>query len=234
MTDIEKEFHYDVRSKKQLAASSRHKKNGSRSKKCTLTTDMLTNKQLRERNGDTIVYNLTKPMKWSDFKRLPDHAQEEYLSFLCDTFGTTATDIAKMFGVIASTVLKHIASKNLDIQFQRGHRMSRSKKENWDRFLMPESVDMRPPVVSEPVVCEATSAPAEAVDDDVKSSTKSDVPNLVLKSDEIHMSEITLRFDGIIDVNNIANTLRAVLGSQSHGKLFIGYRRDGFAEGGVA
>ena len=229
MTDIEKEFFDDVRGKKQMANSSRHRKNGSRSKKCTLTTDRLTNKQIRERHGETIVYNLKKPMKWSDFKRLPDHAQEEYLMFLRDDFGTTATDIAKMFGVIASTVLKHIDAKNLDIQFQRGHRMSRMQKESWGKFLSPETA-------SEPAVCEAPApAPEEYVIDVVEPEAADDISHLVVQQDDTtKMSEITLRFDGIIDVNSIANTLRAVLGSQSRGCLFIGYRQSCLVEGGAA
>ena len=227
MTIVEKEFYRDVQSKKVLAASSRRKKNGSRSKKCTLPSDNLTNKQLRERNGDTIVYNLTKPMWWTDFKRLPKHAQEEYLSFLCNNFSVTATDVAKMFGVVASTVLKYIESQNLSIHFRRGQRMTRVQKEKWNRFLMPE------PILEQDVSEVTVTEPEELVQESEMAGTangEGEIPAVALKPCDMKMSEITIRFDGIIDVAGIANTLKVILGDKSNGCLLISYTRAGLNE----
>ena len=97
-------FYRDIKNKKRLVFSARHKKTGSKSKMCSLPSDNLTQKQIRERHGKTIVYNLSKPMDWETFKNIPDHAQEEYLLYLQHQFGATATDISKMLGITAGTL----------------------------------------------------------------------------------------------------------------------------------
>lgn len=89
------EFDYDVYLKKRIARGYRNKKNGSKSKRCSLTSDGITQKQWRERNGEIMSYNLSEPMSWETFKTMPIDLQTEYIKGLRDKYGTTATDLAK-------------------------------------------------------------------------------------------------------------------------------------------
>lgn len=218
-TNFEQQFYAEVKDKKRSVFSARHKKNGSKSKKCTLPSDRLTEKQIRERHGRTIVYNLNKPMDWITFKNLPVHAQKEYLSQLKQAFGVTATDIAKMFGVTASTVLRYTETQSFNIDFSRGHRMSGEKKSLWDEFLSDVSskkddVEPAAEVVDEaPVLC----TPVEEKVLDIQ-PPKNQASNM-------SMSKISLEFNGVIDVNGLVNTLKAVLGSNIEGVLCISYNQ---------
>ena len=88
------DFDYDVMIKKRVANSARNRKRGSKSKKCPMSTDHMTRKQWLERCGETVTYNLSKPMEWQDFCNLPIHIQKEYLLNLIKLYSTTASDLA--------------------------------------------------------------------------------------------------------------------------------------------
>ena len=121
------DFEFDCMKKKQLAGQAKYRKRGSKSKKCSLPSDGMTNKQWKERCGPVISYNPNKPMAWEDFKKLPTHIQAEYITNLQHKFGVTAVDLGKMFGVQPLTVRKHADANNLGVEFPRGHAMSAAK-----------------------------------------------------------------------------------------------------------
>jgi hypothetical protein len=221
-------FEYEVFQKRRSVSSSRHKKNGSKSKKCTLPSDRLTEKQIKERHGATIVYNLTKPMTWEEFKKLPAHAQEEYIIWLNLNFGATASDIARMFGVASRTVANYASTKNINVNFSRGHRMDKSKKADWENFIHPE--DTMEQVEEVPVVIDAmpmAEAEAEPASETVEVSP---VPAKKRRTSNINMSEVKLKFDGTIDINALTNTIRAVLGDNIEGQMLIHYQSSSYAE----
>lgn len=70
------DFTYDCWQKKQLAQQARHRKRGSKSRKCSLPSDNLTKKQWKERNGKTLSINLNQPNKRSCSK-VPGRALHE-------------------------------------------------------------------------------------------------------------------------------------------------------------
>ena len=134
MTD----FDYDCMQKKRIANSARRQKKGSKSKKCTLPSDRLTHKQWKERCGAVMSYNFGSPMKWEDFKQMPERIQAGYITNLQEKYSATATDLAKMFGVKPLTVTRHVGSKNLAVTFRRGKSMTASQKEKWSKFVNEE------------------------------------------------------------------------------------------------
>lgn len=81
------DFTYDCWQKKQLAQQARHRKRGSKSRKCSLPSDSLTKKQWKERNGKTLSINLNRPTSWEIFKEVSKPTQEEYLNHLLAVYG---------------------------------------------------------------------------------------------------------------------------------------------------
>ena len=93
------DFEYDCLQRKRLASQAKYRKRGSKSKKCTLPSDRLTNKQWKERCGPVVSFNFNKPIEWDRFKKLPVAVQSEYITNLQKRFGATAVDLGNMFGV---------------------------------------------------------------------------------------------------------------------------------------
>ena len=200
------DFEFDCMKKKQLAGQAKYRKRGSKSKKCSLPSDGMTNKQWKERCGPVITYNPNKPMVWEDFKKLPAHIQTEYITNLQHKFGVTAVDLSKMFGVQPLTVRKHADANNLGVEFPRGHAMSAAKKAEWDKFVCPEQDE--PAFLDDeceewPVEEPVNEMPAPAQPEAMK------------------MKNFSLRFSGNIDVNMIANSLKWILGESPNGELEI-------------
>lgn len=201
------DFEFDCMKKKQLAGQAKYRKRGSKSKKCSLPSDGMTNKQWKERCGPVITYNPNKPMVWEDFKKLPDHIQTEYITNLQLKFGVTAVDLGKMFGVQPLTVRKHADANNLGVEFPRGHAMSAAKKAEWDKFVCPEQD-------------ESTFLDDEECEECPVEEPVSDMP-APAQPKAMKMENFSLRFSGNIDVNMIANSLKWILGESPNGELEI-------------
>ena len=201
------DFEFDCMKKKQLAGQAKYRKRGSKSKKCSLPSDGMTNKQWKERCGPVISYNPNKPMVWEDFKKLPTHIQAEYITNLQHKFGVTAVDLSKMFGVQPLTVRKHADANNLGVEFPRGRAMSAAKKAEWDKFVCPEQ--------DEPAFLDDEECEEWPVEEPVGDTPEPAQP------EAMKMKNFSLRFSGNIDVNMIANSLKWILGESPNGELEI-------------
>lgn len=201
------DFEFDCMKKKQLAGQAKYRKRGSKSKKCSLPSDGMTQKQWKEKCGPVISYNPNKPMIWDDFKKLPTHIQAEYITNLQQKFGVTAVDLGKMFGVQALTVRKHADANNLGVEFPRGHALSAAKKAEWEKFVCPGQEESQ-----------AFVEPDEGDDWPVEEPADNPAP---AQTEAMKMKNFSLRFSGNIDVNMIANSLKWILGESSNGELEI-------------
>lgn len=215
MTD----FEYDCLQKKRLAGQAKYRKRGSKSKKCSLPSDRLTNKQWKDKCGPVITYSLNKPMTWDDFKKMPVDIQAQYITNLQQNYGVTAVDLGDMFGVRALTVRKHAESNNLGVEFPRGHAMNASRKEAWASFIKEEHNDE-----------EVTAAPVSNMENQevtVFSPDNADHIDTVpaelapIQPKAMNMKRFTLQFSGAIDVNMIANSMKLILGDKAEGELEI-------------
>lgn len=197
------DFDYEIYLRKQLARQSKYRKRGSKSKKCSLPSDHLTTRELKERNGVVLTYNLTKPMTWKEFCSLPNDVQETYIKGLQDEFHATAVLITKMFGISVSTLSRHIELNTLDIRFARGRKQTKEQEARWEDFLqgnLAEKTEDLPDF--------------EVVDEDVQNESQR-------PSNSGFMKSFTLSFSGKIDVEAIANSLRMILGDSSSGSVEI-------------
>ena len=132
------DFTYDCWQKKQLAQQARHRKRGSKSRKCFLPSDNLTKKQWKERNGKTLSINLNQPTSWEVFKEVSKPTQEEYLNHLLTVYGANATSLAAMFHVQPLTIRRFIQTNGLAVKFPVGHSMNAGQREAWGQFLKGE------------------------------------------------------------------------------------------------
>lgn len=135
------DFEYDCWQRKRIAQQAKYRKCGSKSKKCSMSTDHMTQKQWKERNGKVVTVNLNQPITWDDFKALTASMQEEYLKHMMENYGANATSFAAMFGVQPLTIRRHIQMNKLNIKFPVGHSMSTAQKDAWDELLHGKTSD---------------------------------------------------------------------------------------------
>ena len=100
MTDEKYVFVSDVIDKKQTARSARsrrtHTGKGGRAK---LPSDYMTKKELEAMNGECKTYRLNSPMKWFEFKAMPDDIKISYIKLIREKYGATDSAIADMLGI---------------------------------------------------------------------------------------------------------------------------------------
>lgn len=193
------EFDYDVYLKKRIARGYHNKKNGSKSKRCSLTSDGMTQKQWKERNGAIMSYDLSAPMSWNEFKAMPLDLQREYIGSLRSKYNTTATDLAGFFECVPSTITKYCKSA-LGITFEPGKRMTREQKEAFREFTgsmedVPEFCTDENCIARD--VFEPISEPMAAPES---------------RASDFNMREISMSFMGNFDADMIRNSLALTIG----------------------
>lgn len=88
------DFEWDVLQKKRIANSARRMKRGSKSRKCSLPSDHMTQAEWKRRNGKVSTYNLNQPMTWVEFKQMPLDLQQQYLDGLQQKFNVPLPKIS--------------------------------------------------------------------------------------------------------------------------------------------
>jgi hypothetical protein len=130
------DFDYDVLQKKRIARGAIHMKGGSKSKKCTLPSDHLTQAQWKRRNGPVNTYSLNQPMDWETFKSLPIDIQQSYVDILQRRFNVTAATISKeLFGNTAPVLRLHMDKHGIKYTAMKGRGMTADEREIWERWL---------------------------------------------------------------------------------------------------
>ena len=129
MDDAEFMFKQTSAERKRTGRGAMAKKNGSKSKKCGLPSDHLSEAEKKKLNGSVEVYNLGKPMTWEQFRKMSHDLQSEYIRKLAG-MGAGRNDIADMFRV------KPFTYSNYMTEHHRGEKfISTSKNRNNDEFV---------------------------------------------------------------------------------------------------
>lgn len=207
MTD----FDYDCYLKKSIAHSAMKRKCGSKSKKCGLPSDRISQKQWNERCGEIVSYQLGLPVTWKEFCRFPKDIKEEYLNNLINKYSANARNMADMFDVSVATVFRIVKKENLNVKFQKGRHPTGSEAEQFEKFLSGLNV-----------VDDDTCQVEEAVVQEPE--TGADIPDIDEMESSTHQTRLdafTMSFSGRVDVNMIANSLRYVLGQCNSAKILI-------------
>ncbi len=157
MTDAAYTYYQTEKERRASRTGAFHKKNGSRSKKCTLPSDRLTAKQRKELNGKVETYNLGKPMSWIEFLQMPHYLQETYLNNLIEQYGARRKDVLMTFDVSQSTFGKFLREKFPDKHFWDNKPSSHKPSQKWLDFMgwtdedLPQEDDNVQPEPSESV-----------------------------------------------------------------------------------
>lgn len=205
------DFEYDSYIKKRIARGAINRKSGSKSRKCSLPSDRMTQKQWKERNGKIMSYNLSQPMLWEEFKSMPKDLQIEYLTTLRDTYGVTATDLSKLFGCVPSTVTKYCKAV-LNTTFDPGKRMTREQRKAFCEFtgeITAENDD------TGAIVEEETPAPDRELltSQGCSSDAPTKLTSLLDTQSSFNMKEISMSFSGGFNADALRNSLLLSIGT---------------------
>lgn len=134
MTNEEYIFQQTSRERKRIGAGAYARKNGSRTRKCTLPSDNMTTGQIKKRNGEIMEYKLNQPMKWKEFKSMPEDLQKEYIKKLASEKKARSVDIAEMLGVHKNYFSKHARTLfQGETPFTGTHQVNQSQE--WRDFI---------------------------------------------------------------------------------------------------
>lgn len=150
MTDEKYTFVEDCREKKRIARGAFNKRtHAGKGGRVRFPSDYKTKRELKAMNGEVHSYKLNKPMKWAEFKGLPEDLKVTYITNLRKSFGVPDVRIADMFGVSGPTVTA--LCKRLDISLGQGTRSRRWNKEAFEVWCNGESqsVDALQPSISD-------------------------------------------------------------------------------------
>lgn len=121
-------FYADLKDKKSTARSAFKKRSHcGKGGAVRLPSDNLTKKELNALNGECKTYRLNSPMKWAEFKSMPDELQLSYLTALRNKYNVSDAQLAKMFGVAQATASVYLRKKC----FNRSGKFS--GREEWDK-----------------------------------------------------------------------------------------------------
>lgn len=114
MTDLQYVYQSDIREKKSTGLGIFHKKNGSKSKKCTLPSDYLTRKEKMAMSGECKTYDMRKFYTYEEFKQFPDDIQLQYLNSLINRYDVTIAAIAdELFHITQTGLYKYLRKHEL-------------------------------------------------------------------------------------------------------------------------
>lgn len=191
-------FDSEVRERKRLVSSARHKKNGSKSKRCSLPSDHLTERQWKARCGEIMEYKLSSPVPWAEFKRYPRDIQEMYIQNMVEKYHVTASDLGRLFGCHYATISRFCQKQGLHVPFSVGRRMSAEEKAAFEKLFTQ--------------VAAPAQETAELECPDVEELDK--VPPMSMRSFSVH-------FDGPFDPTMVLNSLSSILHDGERVSIYI-------------
>ena len=132
MTDEEYLFRQTERERKRTARGDFNKKRQG-GRHVRLPSDNLKRKDWEKMNGECRTYDMTKPVKWKEFRAWPEDLQREYILGMERTFHASSEDMAKKMGCGASTLRNY--RKEIGCAAPRGGaKRSALEVEAWNAF----------------------------------------------------------------------------------------------------
>lgn len=117
MTDEEYIFRTDTAEKKRTARGSFNRRtHAGKGGRVRMPSDYMTKKERDAMNGEVQSYNLSKPMKWEQFKLLTDDIKREYITSIVSKYDPQQSAISQMLNVAPNTL--HVLCKRLGITFR--------------------------------------------------------------------------------------------------------------------
>ena len=213
------DFDFDVMTKKRIARGAAARKCGSKSRRCTLPSDYLTDAQKKARNGKMSTYNLSKPMTYEQFKLMPRDLQREYLLKLRNDMHASSRVIAQMFGCSYETVRVVIRNLGINTGGKKLY-MNLDQLMRWNNWLSGDAATT-PVAVTEPET--ETEAEAETISaateetEDAGAPVNNDASTEEMKCAALLGGKLNLRGTA----SEILSRLAIVFGAESDAQMFV-------------
>ena len=133
MTDEKYVFISDSFDKKRIARGAFNKRTHTgRGGKMKMPSDYLTRKEREAMNGECISYRLNEPMKWAEFRTMPDDVKKTYILALRNKFNVSDSLIFRMMDIDQRKGAYEI--NRLGIGLGRGVRRVGFDKDGWEKW----------------------------------------------------------------------------------------------------
>ena len=215
------DFDFDVMTKKRIARGAAARKCGSKSRRCTLPSDYLTDAQKKARNGKMSTYNLSKPMTYEQFKLMPRDLQREYLLKLRNDMHASARVIAQMFGCSYETVRVVIRDLGINTGGKKIY-MNLDQLMRWNNWLSGDAANT-PVAVTEPETEPETETEAETISaaaeetEDASTPVNNDASTEEIKCAALLGGKLNLRGTA----SEILSRLAIVFDAESDAQMFV-------------
>lgn len=219
------DFDYDVKQKKQLARNAKYKKNGSKSKKCTLPSDFLSRKEKLKMNSEVKTYSMRVPYSWEEFKAMPLDIQREYLIHLRDTFGVKGPTICKELfrtcGVCALRNYSYSHNNCFGGIFSKG-----SSHQTKEQIAAWKAFTSEPPSnpINRPSGRRIDTLFAEYKKPDSTNVSVAKEDEISTKSQKVKVSTCSITLSGPADVDSLCKSITNILNTQSNGRKIASFK----------
>lgn len=209
------DFDFDVMTKKRIARGAAARKCGSKSRRCTLPSDYLTDAQKKARNGKLSTYNLSKPMTYEQFKLMPRDLQREYLLKLRNDMHASSRVIAQMFGCSYETVRVVIRDLGINTGGKKIY-MNLDQLTRWNNWLSGDAANT-PVAVTEPETEAETISVAAEETEDASAPVNNDASTEEMKCAALLGGKLNLRGTA----SEILSRLAIVFDAESDAQMFV-------------
>ena len=218
-----KVFFDDVRERKSIGRGAHYQKRGSKSRKCSLPSDHLTEGEWKKMNGPVMSVNMNAPMNWSEFKNLSREMQNQYIKMLVSKFNATKVVIAEAFGTSFTTLTKGIIDCGASDLFRPGKKMKQAERDALLSFfgMQKESAE------TEVAVCETDETENTAIEVTVSETACENAETVTgevvqpVAASKFAMRDFEVTFEGAFDADHVANSLRYMVPAGTSVRLKI-------------
>lgn len=160
------DFDYDALQKKRIARGAYHKKNGSKSKGCTLPSDYLTDAQKRKLNGEVKTMDLNRPMTKKEYANLTFEDKKKYAEFFVEKYNITTKMFADMLGYSKPWGWNEFKRFGVKSNYEIRQKPDKKVIEGWERFCAGETTEVKeekPKMMTDPTATKVTEKPIVVV-----------------------------------------------------------------------
>lgn len=225
--NVRKIFCEDVRERRSIGRGGYHQKNGSKSRKCSLPSDHLTEGAWKKMNGPITGVTMGAPMEWTTFKDASDRLKFKYIEMLSEKFNATKAGLCSVFGVSMPTLNKELEKAGANALFRTGKKMSKAQREALLSFfgcgetaVESESDDS---AICNDCDCESetTDFESEVCDSECVAESETNAVEPKSEASDFSMSEFNVTFTGAFDADHVANSLRYMVAAGTTVKVKI-------------
>lgn len=136
MTEVAREHLKDIQEQKRIANQAFKKKTHNGNGGCKLSTDNMTNAEIKAKNGSVVVYKTGVPITYEEFKTYPKDVQQKYITDLQSRFGVSINSIAvDMFGISAGTLYPYLNRRKISYKKNAQGVKDSCDKARWNEWL---------------------------------------------------------------------------------------------------